>query len=142
MPWDQPVRWPKRSPQLPPVSGADLGTDYKLGGGLKIISSKVTDLANQVSPSGLIGYYLDFNGGSGNSQSGAVLTAKAYNLNASGHNVPAAKACVEGTGCSAPTDISLWQLCLESSDAMRRASLNIISSAAGVTTNLKFESCT
>jgi prepilin-type N-terminal cleavage/methylation domain-containing protein len=129
-------------PTIATVSGADLGTDYKLGGGLKIISSKVTDLANQVSPSGLIGYYLDFNGGSGNSQSGAVLTAKAYNLNASGHNVPAAKACVEGTGCSAPTDISLWQLCLESSDAMRRASLNIISSAAGVTTNLKFESCT
>ncbi len=129
------------NPTIAVVSGADLSTDYKLGGGLKIISSSVTDSAGQLSPSSLIGYYVDFNGGSSASQSGAVLTAKAYNLGAGSHNLAAAKACVEGSGCSAPSDISLWQLCLESSDAKRRALLVISNSAAGVTTNLKFESC-
>jgi len=129
------------NPTIATVDGADLTTDYKLGAGLKIISSKVTNLTGQLSSSGLVGYYLDFNSETGDSQSGAVLTAKAYNLNTAGHDVSTAKACVEGTGCSAPDDISLWQLCLESSDTKRHALLNISNSAAGVTTNPKFESC-
>lgn len=129
------------NPTIATVDGADLSIDYKLGAGLKIISSKVTDLAGLSSPSSLIGYYLDFNGETGNGQSGAVLTAKAYNLGAAVHNVSMAKACVEGSGCSAPSDISLWQLCVESSDARRHALLNISSSAAGVTTNYKFGTC-
>ncbi len=129
------------NPTIATVAGADLATDYKLGAGLKIISSNVTDLAGAVSAMSLIGYYLDFNGEPGNNQSSAVLTAKAYNLDATTHNEAAAKSCVEGTVCSAPIDISLWQLCLESSDAKRHALLNISSSSVGVTTSTKFESC-
>lgn len=130
------------NPTIATVAGADLSNDYKLGGGLKIISSKVTNLAGQLSPSSLVGYYVDFNGETGNSQSSAVLTAKAYNLGATSHDVSIAKACVEGSGCTAPSDISLWQLCLESSDAKRRVLLVVNNSTAGVTTNSKFESCT
>lgn len=129
------------NPTIATASGADFSVDYKLAGGLKIISSKVADLAGTLSPSSLVSYYLDFNGETGSSQSSAVLTAKAYNLSTSTHNVSVAKACVEGTGCSAPMDISSWQICLESSDAKRRALLVVSNSAAGVTTNPKFESC-
>lgn len=129
------------NPTIATANGVDLSTDYKLGGGLKIISSKVADSAGILSPSSLVGYYIDFNGESGTSQSGGILTAKAYNLGSSSHDVSAAKTCVEGSGCSAPSDISSWQICLESSDAKRRALLVVSNSAAGVTTNLKFESC-
>lgn len=129
------------NPTIATVDGADLTTDYKLAGGVKIISSQITNLAGTQSSSSLVGYYLDFNGETSGSQNGAVLTAKAYNLSAGGHDVSAAKACVEGSGCPVPTDISAWQLCLESSDAKRRALLVVNSSAAGVTTTLKFESC-
>jgi prepilin-type N-terminal cleavage/methylation domain-containing protein len=130
------------NPTIATADGTDLSTDYKLGGGLKIISSKVADPAGILSPSSLVGYYIDFNGETGTSQSGGILTAKAYNLGASSHDVSAAKTCVEGSSCSVPTDISSWQICLESSDAKRRALLVVSNSAAGVTTNLKFESCT
>ncbi len=129
------------NPTIATVNGADLSADYKLGSSLKIISSKVTNLVGQLSSSSLVGYYLDFNGETGSSQSSGVLTAKAYNLSATGHNVSAAKACVEGTSCAAPTDISLWQLCLQSSDGKHRVLLNISNSAAGVTTSSKFGDC-
>ncbi|MEK7561317.1 MAG: prepilin-type N-terminal cleavage/methylation domain-containing protein [Patescibacteria group bacterium] len=129
------------NPTIAVADGIDLNTDYKLGGGLKIISSKVADSAGILSPSSLVGYYLDFSGESGNSQSGGIFTAKAYNLDTAGHDVSAAKTCVEGTSCSVPSDINSWQLCLESSDTKRRALLVVSNSAAGVTTNLKFESC-
>ncbi len=128
------------NPTIATVDGTDLSADYKLAGGLKIISSKVTDLTGSPTRS-LIGYYQDFNGETGNSQNSAVLTAKAYNLGTAVHDISAAKACVEGSSCPAPTDISLWQLCLESSDSKRHALLNISNSAAGVTTNLKYQSC-
>lgn len=129
------------NPTIAVAEAVDLSTDYKLSGGLKIISSRVADSAGVLLPSSLIGYYLNFNGETGTSQSGGILTAKAYNLDTDTHDLSAAKACVESSGCSTPIDISLWQLCLESSDTKRRALLNISSSAAGVTTSIKFESC-
>jgi prepilin-type N-terminal cleavage/methylation domain-containing protein len=129
------------SPTIASIAGKELALQYQLGGGMKIVSSKVTTASASGVAAGLVGYYLDFTGSSANSQSSANLTAKAYNLVTTTHDSAVAKSCVEGNGCTSPTDISLWTLCLVSSGGNKNAMINTSNSSAGITVTSKYTSC-
>jgi len=119
---------------------ADLTQHYSIPGA-KIISSKVQyPTQNQTtSQSFLVGYYNDLGGN-------VQLTTRGYNypMPASDHKADLAqvKSCIEEQGnCQKPLQISMWEMCVQDYSGTREAFLDIINSAQGISTNLKFQKC-
>jgi len=129
------------NPTTATVADGDLTYGYKLSSSTKILSSKTT-IGSGETASSLVGYYIDFNGESGNNQNGSQsFSPWSYNYQAAAHDPNAVKACIEGSGCTAPSSLSLWRLCVASPEGSRTAELNVSNSSAGVTTAIKFASC-
>lgn len=136
-----PTNLSQANPTTASAAGTDLTDNYKLGAGAQIVSSKVSSGATE-STSSLIGFYLGFNGEDSADQSGSLSVAPvSYNFQPSAHDTAAAKACIEGSTCAAPSQINHWKVCFKSSDSRQTAELDVAITAAGTTTNVKYESC-
>lgn len=130
------------SEAMPTVVGAS--EDYTLIGGTTVKSSLVSDFSTDTSSnkksSNLVGIYLGMNSGSwcDSGSAGGSLLMRSYDP-----SVGDAASFVAGqTGCSDTTQVSQWGICFQSAyNSNTTASLMILPSSSGVTTQLNFDGC-
>ena len=127
-------------------NNVDLTEKYQLPNGVKIISSQVRLASSGTFDArSLVGYYTNLQGDATSGQNGSqLLTIKGYNYNSTnGYIESMIKDCIEQVGLCAtpPADIDVWRLCLSDPDGLKSAVLDVASSSSGLTTSLKFISC-
>jgi len=116
---------------------------YTLPSGMQFTSSKVKNLSSgALTDAYMVGLYIDLSGAT--SVGGTTsLSARGYNLSSNAATQSSAvKSCIEQKGsCSSASSVQVrtWQLCL--SQGSQIGSINIDTSASGVTTRVNSAEC-
>ena len=132
------------------AAGTDLTDEYNTPWGT-VSSSKITKLDGTTADSDLVGFYNSLQDGYQNSGvAGAQsIFAKGYNFVSNvlaSTRSDAIKTCIEeqnanGINCTDAPIIKSWNVCFASTGSSQTAILSVVSTPAGITTDVNFTSC-